>query len=151
MEIIISAENLRTIEAHGESTFPNEGAGFLFGTIEDGAVRVEQVLPISNKRESEAQYNRYELSPQDFVRAELEAGRLGLSLVGVFHSHPDHPARPSEFDREHALPNFAYLIISVMQGKAEVTYAWRLRADRAAFDGDSIRVFENNRRRQTIQ
>src|SRR5262245_50609638 len=140
MEINLSADYLRQIESHGESTYPNEGAGFLLGSTGDNRVQVVHLLPIENKREAEAQYNRYELSPQDFAKAEMEAEKRTLSLVGVFHSHPDHPARPSEFDREHAWPNFAYLITSIRQGKAEFTTAWRLRADRTAFDEDTITV-----------
>jgi len=66
-------------------------------------------------------------------------------VIGVFHSHPDHPAQPSDFDRDHALPNFVYLITSVMSSKADVTFAWRLRADRAGFDEDTIKVVEGQR------
>src|SRR5258706_12708137 len=121
----LSVDNLRAIEAHGESTYPNEGAGFLLGTVQADAVQISHLLPIDNKREAEAQYNRYELSPQDFARAEMEADKRGLSLVGVFHSHPDHPARPSEFDRDHAWPNFVYVITTVQQDKAQITMTWR--------------------------
>jgi proteasome lid subunit RPN8/RPN11 len=142
VDINVSAEQLRAIEAHGESTYPNEGAGFLLGAIQNNAVQVAHLLPIDNKREVEAQYNRYELNPQDFARAEMEADKRGLSLVGVFHSHPDHPAQPSQFDRDHAWPNFVYLITSIQKGKAEITTAWQLRGDRAAFDEDKIIVTE---------
>lgn len=141
MQVALTAAQLRAIEAHGESTYPHEGAGFLLGRL-DGSDRltVERVLPVTNQREPEAQHNRYELSPLDFLRAEREAAAAGVELVGVFHSHPDHPARPSEFDREHAWPAFAYLITSVQGGRAEVTRAWRLRDDRSAFDEDTLSV-----------
>jgi proteasome lid subunit RPN8/RPN11 len=145
MEIALSVEYLRLIEGHGEASFPNEGAGFLFGLIDGETVEIRKARPVVNKREAEAQYNRYELSPLDFANAEMEADQLGVSVVGVFHSHPDHPARPSEFDRDHALPNFVYLITSVMGGKAEVTYAWRLRTDRAGFNEDTIKVVEGDK------
>ena len=65
---------------------------------------------------------------------EDEADARGLTLVGYYHSHPNHVAIPSEFDREHALPNFVYIITSVMQGKAAEMRVWRLRTDRTAFD-----------------
>ena len=142
MQINLSPDQLRAIEAHGESTYPNEGAGFLLGSVLADSVLVAHLLPIANKREVEAQYNRYELSPQDFARAEMEADKRGMSLIGVFHSHPDHPARPSEFDRDHAWPNFAYLITSIQQGKAQITSAWRLRPDRSAFEEDTIQLTE---------
>lgn len=141
MRIVLTPAQLRAIEAHGESTYPNEGAGFLLGRLNGGdELIIERVLPVANQREAEAQHNRYELSPLDFMQAEGEAAAAGLELVGVFHSHPDHPARPSEFDREHAWPAFAYLIISVAAGQAEVTRAWRLRDDRSTFDEDTVTV-----------
>ncbi|MCZ7543957.1 MAG: M67 family metallopeptidase [Anaerolineae bacterium] len=138
MRIRLTDGHIRAIEAHGEATYPNEGAGFLLGHVADGAVVVADVLAVDNRREAEAQHNRYELSPQDFMRAEREAAQRDLSLVGIFHSHPDHPARPSQFDRDHALPNLSYLITSVVAGKAEGTHAWRLRDDRTSFDEDQL-------------
>jgi proteasome lid subunit RPN8/RPN11 len=106
--------------------------------VHDGRVIVEGLLPLANRREAEAQHNRYELGPRDFVQAEDEAEARDLDLVGVFHSHPDHPNRPSEFDRAHALPNFSYLITTVAQGKAGATRAWRLLDDRSQFVEDVI-------------
>lgn len=141
MQIVLLPDQLRAIEAHGESTYPNEGAGFLLGRVNGGdELIIERVLPVANQREAEAQHNRYELSPLDFMRAEREAAAAGLELVGVFHSHPDHPARPSEFDREHAWPAFAYLITSVQDGLATITRSWQLRDDRSAFDEDTVSV-----------
>lgn len=140
MEVMLSPENRRAIGAHLEAAYPNEGAGFLLGEAKGDVMQIVSLLPLQNQREAEAQYHRYELAPQDFVRAEVEAARLGLSLIGVFHSHPDHPARPSEFDRDHALPNFAYLITSVVGGEAQVTTAWSLREDRMAFEEAALKI-----------
>jgi proteasome lid subunit RPN8/RPN11 len=138
MKIKLSAAALRAIEAQGEAAYPNEGAGFMLGRTSGDAVIVESLLPLDNKREREAQHNRYELTPQDFDQAEQAADDQGLELVGVFHSHPDHPAQPSEFDRDHALPNFSYLITKIAGGKAQATRAWRLRDDHAAFDEEEL-------------
>jgi proteasome lid subunit RPN8/RPN11 len=138
MKVKLSAEALRAIEAHGEAAYPNEGAGFMLGRANGDTVVVESLLPLDNKRESEAQHNRYELTAQDFDQAEQVADDQGVELVGVFHSHPDHPAQPSVFDRDHALPNFSYLITKIAGGKAEVTRAWRLRDDHAAFDEEEL-------------
>lgn len=140
MKVILRAAEMRGIEAHGEATYPNEGAGFLFGRMETDQIVIEAIRAIENRRETEAQFNRYELSPQDFVQAELEASRREMDIIGVFHSHPDHPAAPSQFDLEHALPSFSYLITSVQQGQAKITRAWRLQADRAAFEEDELVV-----------
>ena len=142
MKVILSPENLRAIEAHGESTYPNEGAGFLLGRAEGDVLRIEGLLPIINKWEADEQYHRYVLTPDDFMRAELEAARRGLDMVGVFHSHPDHPAEPSIYDRDWAMPNFSYFISSIVKGSAEVTYSWRLRLDRSAFDSEPIEVLK---------
>ncbi len=142
MRVRLSGRDLRAIEAHGEGAYPDEGAGFLLGRINGEVCTVEAVLPLENRREAEARYNRYELAPKDFLQAELDAARRGLDLVGVFHSHPDHPARPSEFDRDHALPHFSYLITSVQGGQAEATRSWRLREDRTAFDEDVLEIVE---------
>ncbi|NDJ52697.1 MAG: M67 family metallopeptidase [Chloroflexi bacterium] len=142
MRVLLSTQLSAQIEAHLEEAYPNEGAGFLLGAVDHDAVKVERVLPLSNQREQEAQHNRYELSPLDFARAEEVADASGLALVGVFHSHPDHPAQPSTFDRDHAWPHFSYLITSVQNGKAVLTRAWRLREDRSTFDEDEFLLGE---------
>lgn len=142
MKVTLSSENLRAIEAHGESTYPNEGAGFLLGKQEGDCLRIEGLLPIVNKWEADEQYHRYVLTPDDFLRAELEAAKRGLDMVGVFHSHPDHVAEPSVYDRDWAMPNFSYFISSIVKGSAKVTYSWRLRPDRAAFDSEPIEVLK---------
>mgnify|MGYP001107995529 CR=1 FL=1 len=138
MEVVLTAAQKRIMEAHGEASYPHEGAGFLLGRVEDKRVVIEEVFPAPNQREAEARRNRYEISPHDFLRAEREAAGRGLEVVGVFHSHPDHPALPSAFDREHALPRFCYLITSVEGGKARTTRAWHLREDRVAFEEDTL-------------
>ncbi len=140
MEVLIPSAHLRTIEAHGEAVYPHEGAGFLLGRLDGDRVIIEAALPAPNQREAAARHSRYELSPHDFLRAEREAAARGMEVVGVFHSHPDHPAVPSTFDREHALPHFCYLITAVAGGKAHVTQAWHLREDRAAFEEDTLTI-----------
>lgn len=138
MIVIIRSDDLQGIEAHGEKTYPNEGAGFLFGQEDGEQLFIEAIDPVENRRESEAQFNRYEVSPEDFIQAETKAAQLGLDLIGVFHSHPDHPAQPSQFDLDHAMPNFCYLISAIEGGQAKITRAWRLRADQDAFDEDTM-------------
>lgn len=128
---------LAQIQAHGERAYPEEGAGFLLGA--DGPQRaVQGIYPLSNAREDEARRNRYLIMPEDYLKAEIEADRLGLSLIGVFHSHPDHPNCPSEYDREWAQPYFTYVITSVVAGKALESRAWRLVEDRSQFVEEEI-------------
>jgi proteasome lid subunit RPN8/RPN11 len=135
----LSQELLAKIHAHGEQAYPEEGAGFLLGA--DGDERaVAAIYPLSNAREDAARKNRYLFTPEDYVKAELEAERLGVSLVGVFHSHPDHPNQPSEFDREWAQPFFSYVITSVRSGKALESRSWRLEEDRSEFHEEQIKL-----------
>ena len=117
-----------------ESSYPNEGGGFLLGKIVDGEVVIEDNIQVENVFAIQEQHHRYAMRPQDWMRLEDEAEARGLSLVGYYHSHPDSPAIPSEYDREHALPNFVYVITSVTMGRAGDMRVWRLRSDRGAFD-----------------
>ena len=124
----------------GEAAYPDEGAGFLLGAADGERRQVKAILTLDNSREAEARHNRYLLTPQDFLRGEREAARQGLDLLGVFHSHPDHPSQPSEFDREWAMPWFSYVITSVQAGKAAGSRSWRLEEDRSSFFEEVIEV-----------
>jgi proteasome lid subunit RPN8/RPN11 len=123
-----------------EGTFPNEGGGFLLGNITPEAVYIEDITQVENVFETEEQYHRYAMTPQDWMKLEDEADARGLSLVGYYHSHPESPAIPSVYDRDHALPNFVYIITSVMAGKAAEMRVWRLRTDRSQFDAETLEV-----------
>ncbi|MBI4761478.1 MAG: M67 family metallopeptidase [Chloroflexota bacterium] len=139
MKLRIWREALAQIHAHGEQAYPEEGAGFLLGM--DGEEKtVTNVLALPNVREDGARHNRYLIAPEDYLQAELEAERLGLSLIGVFHSHPDHPNQPSEFDREWAQPHFSYVITSVEKGKARGSRSWLLKEDRSQFEEEKIEI-----------
>jgi proteasome lid subunit RPN8/RPN11 len=129
---------LSQIQAHGEAHYPEEGAGFLLGRAQGEVRRVRGLLPLTNARETAARRNRYLIGPQDLLQGEQEAERQGLELIGVFHSHPDHPALPSEFDRQWALPWFSYLITSVRASKAAESRSWRLDEDRQGFTEEQI-------------
>ena len=137
----LAAELLTQIHQHGKQAYPEEGAGFLLGAYDNNNNReVTAIFPLTNSREEEARHNRYLITPEDYLKAELEADRLGLSLIGVFHSHPDHPNRPSEFDREWAQPFFSYVITSVQSGKAVESRSWRLTEDRTKFEEEEIKL-----------
>jgi len=137
----LSDEVLARIHAHGEEAYPEEGAGFLLGTDSGNGTRsVTSIFPLTNSREDEARHNRYLITPEDYLKAELTADKLGLSLIGVFHSHPDHPNRPSEFDREWAQPFFSYIITSIHEGKAFESRSWRLTEDRTKFDEEELKI-----------
>jgi proteasome lid subunit RPN8/RPN11 len=136
--LIIDQDILVQIHTHGEQAYPDEGAGFLLGS-DDGEQRyVAQIFVTENARVEEARHNRYLVTTEEYLQAEIAAELLGLSLIGVFHSHPDHPNRPSEFDREWAQPFFSYVITSVNEGKAIESRSWRLAEDRSKFEEEEI-------------
>ena len=128
------------IRQAGAEAYPNECCGILLGS-EDGENQVVKSLrPIVNARESGEQYHRFLITAEDMMQAELEARKLGLDIVGFYHSHPDHPAAPSEYDRDHALPFYHYIILRVAKGQPEDMTDWRLRLSREAFDREEITI-----------
>ena len=134
MTITIDPTVHEVIRAHLEAAYPEEGAGFLLGETDgDGSRRVLDVLPVSNARENGARRTRYLITPLDTYEADLAAESRGLEIVGVFHSHPDVPNVPSEFDREWALPWYSYTITRVDGGRAVSTRSFRLTDDRVQF------------------
>lgn len=132
----ITEDLLGKIQSHGEEAYPEEGAGFLLGS-EGHAV---DIFGLPNAREKTARHNRYLITAEDYLKAELAAEERGMSLIGVFHSHPDHPNQPSEYDREWAQPFFSYVITSVVSGKAAGSRSWRLAEDRSQFLEEKIIV-----------
>lgn len=140
MSVILSQTLQSQIFQHLQSTYPNEGGGFLLGSIEGENIRILETIQIENVFAEEEQYHRYAMTPQDWMRLEDEADSRGLTLVGYYHSHPDSPAIPSIYDRDHALPNFVYIITQVQQAKAVDMRVWRLRPDRSQFDADTLTI-----------
>lgn len=137
--LTLSPATLRALQAHGEAAYPNEGAGLLLGTAQaDGHKTVQDLLPLTNQWESDEQYHRYLITPQAMLQGEQEAAKRGLDVIGIFHSHPDHPAEPSEMDREWALPWYSYIITTIAQGQATRSRSWLLRDDRTAFDEEGL-------------
>jgi proteasome lid subunit RPN8/RPN11 len=130
----------RAIHAHGEAAYPNEGAGLLLGVAADDHKTLVDIMPLANEWDEGEQYHRYLITPADMLRGETEAARRGLDVIGIFHSHPDHVAEPSNMDRDWALPWFSYVITSIRKGQAEISRAWLLRDDRSAFDEEPIQI-----------
>ena len=109
-------------------TYPNECCGALIG----GDFVVQHVSPLPNTTEEGAR-RRFLVRPSDYKQAEADASRLNGDLLGFNHSHPDHPARPSQYDLDHAWPFFWYVIVSIQQGEPEKMTVWRLEDDRSQF------------------
>ena len=132
------------IREHGARGYPDEVCGALLGREStgngSGALReVSAVLALENRRE-DSRGNRFAVTPGDVLRAERAAAEQGLELVGWYHTHPDHPARPSEFDREHAWPWYSYVILGVAARVPGEMTSWRLADDRSAYAAESIEV-----------
>jgi proteasome lid subunit RPN8/RPN11 len=142
MAVELSKALQRQIFGQMEATFPNEGGGFLLGKNNGDNTHIVDVIAVENVFESEEQYHRYAMTPQNWAKMEDEADERGLSLVGYYHSHPNSPAIPSEYDRVHALPNFIYIISSVMNGKAVKMLVWELSQDRSEFHALDLEVSE---------
>jgi proteasome lid subunit RPN8/RPN11 len=148
----MGADLAQKIRAHGAETYPDECCGALLGrdgissdVTDQGAPlpsrEVLALFPLINRRDDSPR-NRFSLTADDVRDAEKAAQEKGLDVVGWYHSHPDHPARPSEYDREHAWPWYSYIIVSVANGKPEAMTSWRLNDDRLAYTCEEIAVRE---------
>jgi len=122
----------QSIREHAQEDYPHECCGALLGTEKDNERHVSAIVRLSNERTDERE-RRFFVSPQQVLMVERTASREGLLLLGFYHSHPDHPAIPSEYDRQHALPYYSYVIVSVQQGTPKELRSWRLRDDRTGF------------------
>jgi len=137
--LTITAEVDRAIRAHGEETYPHECCGALIGR----ATHADAVVPLPNTTE-EGPRRRFLVRPSDYRDAERRASELGAELLGFYHSHPDHPARPSQYDLDHAWPTFAYIIVAVSERVATDMTVWFLTDDRSRFEEGSLQHGENS-------
>lgn len=133
----LRAKHTQIVHTHLCRAYPEEGCGVLMGREAGGERQVEQVIGFDNVRE-DSRHNRYLIAPEQLLAAEREARRAGLDVIGFFHSHPDHPSRPSSFDLEHAWPWYSYLIVSVERGAAKDARSWRLAEDRTRFEPEEL-------------
>ena len=149
----ISAEIAQQIRNHGAETYPHECCGALLGRdAVDGAAsaggvqlplrEVVALYPLINRRDDSPR-NRFAVTPEDVRDAEKSAQEKKLDIVGWYHSHPDHPAKPSQYDREHAWPWYSYVIVSVANGKPAEMTSWRLSDDRSDYACEEIAIREH--------
>jgi len=146
-QLNISRGLAERIGRHGAEKFPHECCGALLGRDEasDGKAggtplrEVLELFPLVNRRDDSPR-NRFAVTAEDVLEAEKAARKHGLDVVGWYHSHPDHPARPSQFDREHAWPWYSYIIVSVMSGQPADMTSWRLNDDRQDYSPERIEI-----------
>ena len=141
MPLQLSTEHNAAIRTHAAADYPHECCGFLVGRADGEAIQVVRTVSAANLRDDSPR-NRFEIDPGDLVKTDRAARAEGLGVVGFYHSHPDAPARPSEFDREHAWAGYCYVIVSVQQGRPHEMRSWRLREDHQAFEEDEMTVTE---------
>ena len=126
------------IKNHGEEAFPNECCGFLFGNESDGRV-IDLSTRVENNKEGD-QRRRFEISPFDYMKAEQYAIENNTTLLGVYHSHPNHPAIASVHDLAKAMPYFSYVIVSIMEGKYKDVKSWKLFDEKRKFYEEQVLI-----------
>jgi len=127
--ISIDAVPMERMIQDGINTFPEECCGFFYGEEdENGNRRITEMLAVNNSKVGDKR-RRFEISPMEYMRGEQYALKNNLQLLGVYHSHPDHPAIPSEQDRIAAQPYFSYIIVSVLHKNETHLRSWRLNDD----------------------
>jgi proteasome lid subunit RPN8/RPN11 len=141
MQVLVIPDELkRSIEREGAEAYPNECCGIMFGRDEGDRRQVERLMVVANVFDEKERYHRFSISPKQLMEAEKQAAERGELVLGSYHSHPDHPARPSEYDREHAWPFYSYVIVAVAKGKAGEMTSWLLDEGTEGFVGQEIEV-----------
>jgi proteasome lid subunit RPN8/RPN11 len=134
--LVIEQNPLDEMYQDALKSFPDECCGFFFGKEVDKERIITDILIVNNSKEGDKR-RRFEISPKDYLNAERFADEKGLQLLGVYHSHPNHPAIPSEHDRIAAQPYFSYIIISVKENGIEAIHSWQLN-DNFQFEEETI-------------
>jgi len=155
MVLRVNKAQREAIGQHGARDYPNECCGVLLGDVNGELKQVRDVVALKNLRhdvhyaqellpvddpERETERNRFLIDPLDQLRVEKGARARGLEVLGYYHSHPDHPARPSAYDREHAWPWYSYVIVSVERGIAKDLTCWTLAEDGGMFLPEAVEV-----------
>lgn len=136
--LILTQQVKEAIRIQGEEAFPNECCGFLFGNEEKGRL-INLSTRVENSKEGD-QRRRFEISPLDYIKAEQFAIKNNTQLLGIYHSHPNHPAIASVHDLEKALPYFSYVIVSIIDGKYADIKSWKLLDDKREFYEEQVLI-----------
>jgi proteasome lid subunit RPN8/RPN11 len=154
MATALSSDISQKIRDHGAETYPHECCGALLGRDLDASAtsspdaaqpqsrEIVALFPLVNRRDDSPR-NRFSVTSDDVRDAEKAAREKGIDVVGWYHSHPDHPAAPSEYDRDHAWPWYSYIIVSVANGKPQDMTSWRLLDDRSKFSPEALEIRES--------
>ncbi|HEY7115924.1 MAG TPA: M67 family metallopeptidase [Tepidisphaeraceae bacterium] len=141
-KLVLSSDQVRQIEEEGSQAYPNECCGIMIGRdVSDGACTrriVERLVTMANAWDAAEQRRRFAIDPLALMRAEKSAADEGQIVLGFYHSHPDHPARPSETDRQYGWPFYSYVIVSIAQGRAADMTSWVLDEQTESFSRQDI-------------
>ena len=137
-QINLSVEVAEAIRKHGLEAFPFECCGFLYGDEESGR-NIDTAIPVANSKDGD-QRRRFEISPSDYLKAELFAIQNNTQLLGIYHSHPKHPAIASEHDLAVAMPYFSYVIVSVFENETREIMSWKLHDDERKFVREAVTI-----------
>lgn len=140
--IRLSKIQIEAIKQDGVRDFPHECCGVILGDLVDGVKVVRELRPLSNVHE-DGHERRYLVSPDEMLTLMQEERRTKRKILGFYHSHPNHPAIPSEYDRDWASPWYTYIIVSIIDGKPDIISSWLLQDDRLAFTPDEIEIESN--------
>lgn len=140
--LILTNELHEAIKAHGAASYPYEGCGLLLGEASDGRNIVTDIRPLPNVWPVEEEKpERFRIAEEDWRDVELEAMDAGLDVIGIFHSHPDHPPVASPRDLSWASwPGYSYLITQVVGGRPATSRSWQLAEDRSGFAEETITI-----------
>jgi proteasome lid subunit RPN8/RPN11 len=140
----LSRETAAKIRSHGAETYPHECCGALLGReVADDLREITALFPLINRRDDSPR-NRFAVTSEDVREAEKAARQQGLDVLGWYHSHPDHPAKPSQFDQDHAWPWYSYIIVSVANGEPLRMTSWRLSDDRSQYNCEDLEISEGD-------
>jgi proteasome lid subunit RPN8/RPN11 len=125
-KLLLQANLARQIEREGSQIYPNECCGIMYGRDTAEGRVVDRLEAVPNVFDETERFHRFSISPKQLMEAEKKAGDEGKLVLGFYHSHPDHPARPSEYDRQHAWPFYSYIIVSISKGEPVDMTSWVL-------------------------
>ncbi|MDE1461107.1 M67 family metallopeptidase [Spartinivicinus poritis] len=142
MTIYITTEINHAMLNHAQQNYPSESCGLIIGHSQTNHTTGYYYYSCNNQITTNSQ-RRFLIDPATYQEVEDNADKQGLTIISIVHSHPDHPAVPSEFDRLHAWPGISYIIISVVNSKVARYRSWQLTNDRSQFLPETIQVEGN--------
>ena len=137
--IRIEEQPWRQMVEHARSTYPNECCGVMLGSVDDGQKRVAVAMPMDNASAG-SQSARYELRPEDLLKADREARNRGMDLVGIYHSHPDCGAYFSETDLKNSCPWYSFVVLSIQKGEFDHASSWLPNAEQTAAEKEELKL-----------